>query len=210
MFSQLLKTHKIVVSIDRVSIKPPCADEDEAAMAQLANMQRQLHTDTNLWAWDVSMMEFQAGVCLADCPEGGGGFFCIPKMHKKAAMDEYKKKVERGVFGPNKAQSPTFPGQTFVSFEDRDLSDEQKIEVPLNKGDVVIWSIFLPHNGGMNTLLDHWRLHAYVRFLALSGPHANKNQRRWAKEYQGYVKEAYKTGLRPAHYATGIVMCSGC
>lgn len=38
-----------------------------------------------------------------------------------------------------------------------------------SQGDFVIWNNNLPHNGGVNTLPDRWRLHAYVRFLAMDG-----------------------------------------
>jgi len=39
----------------------------------------------------------------------------------------------------------------------------------MKKGDFVIWNSNLPHTGGNNLLKNHWRLHAFVRFLALDG-----------------------------------------
>jgi len=202
VFCQLLKTHKLCVSLDRVSIKHPARSDDECIRNALFNSSVALHNDTNLWAWHPYFNEFQAGVCLADCPKNGGGFFCIPKMHKRKALDEYKKKAESGAFGKNKTQSTKWPGKTFVTFEDHDLTRKNRIEVPLKKGDVVIWSIFLPHTGGFNCLEDYWRLHAYVRLMALEGPCTTPNQRAWAAKYQGIVRESMQTGKRPERYST--------
>jgi hypothetical protein len=44
----------------------------------------QLHTDWNFWHSSEDFPEFQCGICLSDCPIGGGGFFCIPgRLWKK-------------------------------------------------------------------------------------------------------------------------------
>jgi hypothetical protein len=37
-----------------------------------------VHTDWNFWKRSEAYPELQGGICLADCPEGGGGFFCVP------------------------------------------------------------------------------------------------------------------------------------
>ena len=37
-----------------------------------------VHTDWNFWKRSEAYPEIQGGICLADCPVGGGGFFCIP------------------------------------------------------------------------------------------------------------------------------------
>ncbi len=69
VFAQILKTHKLTASIDRVCLKPPNKNAD-------ANNNRPpLHVDLNYWDAELTRPAFQAGVCLEDCLPGGGGFY---------------------------------------------------------------------------------------------------------------------------------------
>eukprot|EP01119_Soliformovum_irregulare_P009017 TRINITY_DN22125_c0_g1_i1.p1 TRINITY_DN22125_c0_g1~~TRINITY_DN22125_c0_g1_i1.p1 ORF type:complete len:370 (-),score=69.84 TRINITY_DN22125_c0_g1_i1:14-1123(-) len=191
VFAQLLKTHKLVASIDRVSIKSPCRNEDAS------NENISLHTDLNPWVCHHRRAQYQAGICLADCPMGGGGFFCVPGMQKAEVVEKYMSDYESGKFG-----TPVPPRKAaFLNFVDPQLR-QKVVEVPLNRGDMVIWNSNLAHNGGTNTLPTHWRLHAYVRFVAMSGPTTDDADSKWAVQYREDVKEAVKTGKQPRQYAS--------
>jgi ectoine hydroxylase-related dioxygenase (phytanoyl-CoA dioxygenase family) len=198
VFAQLLKTHRLAVSIDRIGLKSPSKNPEEA---KKTNADLPLHNDLNMWHSDPSFPYFQGGLCLKDCPEGGGGFFCIPKFHKRENFEAYMKKVESGQFGNPRFKIPSAE-HMFVQFEDIEYAKQHKIEVPLNQGDFIIWNGYLPHNGGVNSLTNHWRWHAFVRFLPLDSM-ASKQEQIWYREYQKVTNECRKTGKMPTHYSTG-------
>ena len=108
----------------------------------------------NYWFNDPSKPQYQGGLCLSDCPKGGGGFYCIPFFHKKERIEEYKKAVESKKFGEVEVPKKT---NIFVTFEDIETTEKEKKEIDMEKGDFVIWNNNLPHNGGVNTLPDKWR-----------------------------------------------------
>eukprot|EP01114_Cavostelium_apophysatum_P024422 TRINITY_DN9558_c0_g1_i1.p1 TRINITY_DN9558_c0_g1~~TRINITY_DN9558_c0_g1_i1.p1 ORF type:complete len:237 (+),score=35.53 TRINITY_DN9558_c0_g1_i1:452-1162(+) len=175
-------------------MKPPCRDGEEN------NKDLTLHTDLNLWDSDPSQPQFQGGLCLRDCPAGGGGFFCIPRFHKREVINNYKKAYQAGKFGRSDIPGPS---KRFNIFEDKEFARENMIEIPMEQGDFVIWNSNLPHNGGKNTLKNHWRLHAYVRFVALDGPYVDKKTAKWNADYKQVVCKSMKTGIKPTHYSTG-------
>lgn len=77
------------------------------------------------------------------------------------------------------------------------------MQVPLEAGDFVVWNNHLPHNGGFNTIRQ-WRLHAYVRCLALEGPVTSDEEAEWAAKYQTqFALPAMKSGQAPKYYSTG-------
>jgi len=201
LFAQLLKTYKLCVSIDRVSMKHPCRDPT------ITNDDLPLHTDLNYWVASPSCPQYQGGLCLSDCPIGGGGFFCIPKMHKPENIERYKRDWEQGKFG-NSTQIPR-PEKFFINFDDQEYANTNKKEIPMKKGDFVIWNGNLPHNGGRNTLPNHWRLQTFVRFLALDGPCVSVREIKWGVQYQKLAANAMKLGIRPSHFSTGNVIKSG-
>lgn len=195
VFAQLYETHKLCVSIDRVSVKPTKYDENGNVGT---NEGLPVHTDWNFWKRSEAYPEIQGGICLADCPVGGGGFFCIPGFHKPEVIADYKRRFESGEFGDNR-----IPHSMFVSFADKEYARDHVIEVPLKKGDLVVWNSCLPHNGGQNTIPGLWRLQAFVRFLALDGPFVTPEI---AKDHRFYRKVAFaamQSGEKPTHYSTG-------
>jgi len=194
VFCQLLRTHKLVPSIDRVGVKHPCRDKSAT------NKGLQLHTDVNFWHSDCAAPGFQGGICLEDCPTDGGGFFCIPGFHKREVIEKYMTDFHNGKFG---RMEPPPPQKVFVEFADSEYSKKFVKEVPLEQGDMVIWSNMLPHNGGINCLPDHWRLHAYVRFLALDGPCVLPHEATRHRKYQREILESMRSGKRPEYYSTG-------
>jgi len=72
----------------------------------------------------------------------------------------------------------------------------------MKKGDFVIWNSNLPHTGGNNLLKNHWRLHAFVRFLALDGPYVDNDQRNRVLQYRDMVTNCIMTGVVPTHFPT--------
>jgi len=189
VFSQLLKTHKLCASVDRVGMKPPPS-------SPMSPVQPELHTDLNYWYTPPDKAGYQGGLCLEDCPAWGGGFWCIPGFHKPEVIANYKRECD-------KRRRPPGPKRVFVFFDDLDYASKHMIEVPMEKGDFVIWSGNLPHNGGINTLPGHWRKHAYIRYLALDGPCVTPDDRKWFNDvYLNVVKESLLTGKRPSHYAS--------
>lgn len=120
LFAQLTKTHKLCVSLDRVSMKAPSKASDRSANDDLP-----LHTDVNYWFSDANRPTFQGGLCLEDCPAGGGGFFCLPEEHQPSRVDAYKAAVERGDL------DCTIPGKAtlFCPYANHKLAAQKKIHV---------------------------------------------------------------------------------
>jgi len=197
IFAQLLGTHKLCAAVDRIGMKPPCRDPTAS------NDTLTMHTDLNYWYTRPELSQYQGGLCLADCPIGGGGFFCVPEFQKKEVIQQYKTDYKAGKFG--KRSIPPASNR-FIPFLDQEYVNAKKLEIPLCQGDFVIWNSNLPHNGGINTLPNHWRLHTYVRFLALDGPCVNSELAKWNLEYQKITLQSMKTGATPAYFSTGNVI----
>jgi hypothetical protein len=211
VFAQLLKTPNLTVSVDRLNLKAPCLSEEVAQKQALANANLELHTDVNYWHTDPDRPIYQGGLCLEDCPQGGGGFFCIPGFHRPERVRQYMHDVNRGKFGEASSLIPR-KGKTFVSYFDQVDANANKVEVPLNKGDFVIWNNNLPHNGGKNSLLvpagrapnslQNFRMHAFIMFVPLDGPCADDEVSAFYQAYQGETRHAIMTGEAPRHFAT--------
>jgi len=196
-FSQILKTPHVVVSIDRICMKPPRTtplNENEDPNADLT-----VHTDSNLFYDNPIVGQFQCGLCLQDAPKGNGGFYCVPGYHLPDKIKEYKEAYKNKKFGDLKV--PGW-GKWFNDYVYTETVRNKKIEIPLEIGDAVIWNNYLPHNGGTNTLKS-WRLQVFVRFLSLDGPCIDKETAQWHNEvYSKVVKDCVEKGVRPTHYPT--------
>jgi ectoine hydroxylase-related dioxygenase (phytanoyl-CoA dioxygenase family) len=211
VFAQLLKTGNLTVSVDRMNLKSPCLAESKSQAQALENANLELHTDLNYWHADSNKPIYQGGLCLQDCPLGGGGFFCIPGFHRPERVLQYMQEVNRGKFGEASSIIPK-KGKTFVTYFDQVDANANKIEVPLNKGDFVIWNNNLPHNGGKNSLmipqnrasnsLENFRMHAFIMFVPLDGPCADEEVAAFYQKYQAETRHAIMSGTRPLHFAT--------
>jgi hypothetical protein len=122
-------------------------------------------------------------------------------MHKPEMIEKYLNDYASSKFGNN--PSPLPKKKVYVDFLDDEFVKETRIEIPLKKGDFVLWNSCLPHNGGINTLSDHWRLHAFVRFLAMEGPCVDSDSLNWSHLYQKISRRCMQTGEKPSHYSTG-------
>lgn len=199
IFAQLLREPNLVVSLDRICLKPPSWIEIEEnnikKKIEFHQTDFKIHNDMNLWKLEEPM--YQGGLALNDCPVGGGGFRCIPGFHKLQKIQQYRNQYEQGIFhmknhlgiGP---QPP--PVGSFNFFLDRDMIKQETKEIPLEKGDFIIWNSRLPHSNTPNWSTN-WRIHCYVRYMS-------------AKKYDDYldeVRECMNTGRKPRFYSTGYV-----
>jgi len=200
IFCQLLRTNQLVVSLDRVSAKNPCTKPLWINGEVNPNENLQLHTDQNYWYSDPRYAQFQCGVCLEDCYEDCGGFFCLPRAHKSERIEKYKSDCESGKFG--KFSMPP-PKKVFLNYFDKEALLKEKITIPLEKGDIVIWNNGLPHAGGINRNPDLWRLQAFIRFLALDGPSLSESIRISNRDYRNIVNHSVTQGTSPAWFPTG-------
>lgn len=211
VFAQLLKTHNLTVSVDRINLKAPCTTEAKSTSQDYANRHPSLHSDCNYWHTDLDRPIYQGGLCLNDCPLGGGGFFALPGFQDPNVVREYMADVNRGKFGSASSVVPK-KGKTFVTFCDQQRADTETVEVPMKKGDFVIWNNHLPHAGGKNSLmvppnrapnsLENFRMHAFIMFVPLDGPCATEEVASFYTTYQQETRHAISTGERPWHFAT--------
>jgi ectoine hydroxylase-related dioxygenase (phytanoyl-CoA dioxygenase family) len=181
----------------------PDPDSDGATFQRYTTEQGEfpIHTDMNLWY--LQETKYQGGAALDHCPIGGGGFRCVPGFHKLEHIREYRKRFETGQFHfistdsagnkrrPAKMQPPS-ADSVFEFFLDDDWKAKY-IEVPLEKGDFVVWNSRLPHSNLPNTS-DRWRVHCYIRFVPADVAH---------QRYREEVKRAADTGAKPKFYSTG-------
>lgn len=211
VFAQLLKTGNLTVSVDRINLKAPCVSEKATQTQAEANANLELHTDLNYWHSNPNMPIYQGGLALHDCPAGGGGFFCLPGFHRPERVQQYMTDVTRGRFGAPSACIPK-KSKTFCTYLDQQDANAHKVEVPMNKGDFVIWNNNLPHNGGKNSLmqpqprtddpLENFRMHAFIMFMPLDGPCASEEVAAFYHQYRDETRHAILTGTPPVHFAT--------
>jgi len=93
--------------------------------------------------------------------------------------------------------------KVFVIYDDTETLLKEKITVPLEKGDIVIWNNNLPHAGGINRNPDRWRLQAFTRYLALDGPSISLEDKKINNDYRTIVNQCVKSGKTPARFPTG-------
>ncbi len=136
VFSEIWKTEKLWVSMDRVGYKPPQHPDHPKW-----NHKGFLHIDA-----DASRLPIPFGVqgvlYLTDTTEDMGGFHCLPGWHKRS---EEWAKVQTGRGGLHGADWETYPVKT----------------IPGKAGDLLIWHKALPHGSGKNTS-NRLRLCQYI------------------------------------------------
>jgi len=205
IFAQLCKTPRLCATIERVGMKPPPVVSGDSVPGFSKNgkskvfgqTKLELHTDLNPWFSAPHQPQFQASVCLRDCPRGGGGFFLLPGFHLADKMNEYKRRYE----AVEKAVPPN-SNEVFCPFLDSSHAKEV-VEIPMKRGDLVIWNSFLPHASGLNTLSNHWRLQAFARFLALDGPTVSSHVAQSNQAYGKLAKRWMTNGFKPSHFSAG-------
>jgi len=195
VFAQLLRRHDIICSIDRVSVKPPFYVDVEVkgkiVRKNFGHLHSEfpIHNDMNLWYLQHKM--YQGGVCLLDCPKGHGGFRCIPKFHKLDAIRKYRKECLEGNYGLLNRQPPS-EISLFNWFLDKSLIKNGCIEIPMKKGDYIIWNSRLPHSNAVN-ISNSWRMHCFIQFI----------QSDFNIKYNEMVNYSVETGEKPYLFPSG-------
>lgn len=196
IYAQLYRNHDLTICLDRVSMKPPAfvqvgKDASEKIYFPELHGFFQVHNDMNLWY--LNEFKYQASVCLSDCPEGSGGFYCIPGFHKLNRIREYRIKYEKGSFTGEGSRDPPDPYSYYNLFYDLETIDKCAKEVPMEQGDFVIWSSRLPHASASNTS-DRWRLQCYVNCI---------ENKEWNQFIRQDHAKAVKTGNMPEYFSSG-------
>jgi len=122
-WSELWGTHELLVSLDRCRFTPPWRDGEPTPQT--------VHWDHD--PHDRELNYIQGAVALTDTPTGHGGFRCVPGWHRHP---------ERW---PQSATRFPSHNEWHASALDGDI-----ISVPMNTGDVVLWSSRLPHSNSKN------------------------------------------------------------
>jgi len=196
IFAQLLKTHRLTTSIDRIGLQPPVKDEKTSESLIQGNLKRTLHHDLNLFHLPPNHRMYQAGLAILDCPELGGGFKCIPKFHNQ--IEKYHKDCHDGKFG--EFQIPP-ENRRFNIFLDTKLAREKGRQIAMEQGDLIVWDSRLPHNGAINTM-NQWRIQAFARMVAMDGPCTYPEEQYLNTQYRDCVKIAASSGESPTLYST--------
>jgi len=136
IFSEIFHTHKLWVSLDRVSLKPPRHPDHP----------QYDHKGFLHWDLDISRTAIpfwvQGVLYLTDTAPDQGGFQCIPGMHR--IMEEWIKT-------PPEDRDPRVA----------DLKGRTPVPIPGKAGDLVIWDRLLAHGNGHN-ISDRPRLAQFI------------------------------------------------
>ena len=137
IFAEVYGTPKLWVSLDRVNLKPPAdprhPEHDHKGF---------IHWDTDTAQYPHIPFRVQAVLALADTAESQGGFQCVPELYRDLA---------RWIAGQPADRNPRKP----------DLTGYTITKVPMQAGDLVIWSTLMPHGNGHN-VSDRPRLAQYI------------------------------------------------
>ncbi len=152
-FADLWGTERLWVTIDRCNLNPPNRPGFE--------FQGFIHWDIDS-TLDPPPYDFQGVLALTDSPPGQGGFQCVPRMPRK--LREWAKTQP-----PDRNPSrPDLDSLAAVGLE--------VVNVPMRKGDLVIWNSLLAHGTSPNTG-EQPRL---AQYLSMSPAQvSNEKARRW-------------------------------
>jgi hypothetical protein len=99
----------------------------------------------------------------------------------------------QGTYGVAKRSPPT-EESIFLMYEDKEAIKRDLIEVPMKKGDFLIWSSRLPHGNATN-VSNRWRIQCFIRALSCDEDHSNM--------YRAEVRKSSTTALKPGLFSTG-------
>lgn len=134
VFAEIFGTEKLWVSIDRTNLKPPSVPEHPDY-----HHKGFTHWDADLENYPDISFGVQGVLALADTTADMGGFQCAPDIYKN--LSAYIEKYGRS--------------------RQADLTEYSVVSVPMNAGDMVIWTTLLAHGNGDN-LTDRPRLAQYI------------------------------------------------
>lgn len=124
VFAEIHGTTRLWVSLDRANLKPPSVPEHPEYYHKGF-----MHWDADLTKYPNLPFRVQGVLALADTDENMGGFQCVPEIYRD--LDAYLEKH-------GKEERRT------------DLTGYEITKVPLNAGDIVIWTNLLAHGNGDN------------------------------------------------------------
>ena len=138
-FSELWGTEKLWVSFDGVGMKLPDRPDYDGGDGFM-------HWDLSeeqLRAGPSSGMRVQAVLMLADTPENGGTFQCIPRFHR--VLEDWVAGVDSHTLcnGGNRPSVPKMDSPTMTGFKVKKVGGQA--------GTLVIWNSFLPHGNSRNS-----------------------------------------------------------
>ena len=149
VFSRILGSTDLIVSIDRCNINPPQTEDWSYSGFT--------HFDVDTTAIPVPF-EVQGILGLSPHVANGGGFKCYPGFHRE--IDQWAQKRPKGA-------DPRFP----------DPDEFELVDVPLGPGDLVIFDGRLPHGNSAN-LSDVVRVAQYITMWRRADEPFDPNERR--------------------------------
>ncbi|MCE9589929.1 MAG: phytanoyl-CoA dioxygenase family protein [Planctomycetes bacterium] len=128
VFRAIMGTDKLVVTLDRVSMKPPVSSKSNPDWTEKSFVHLDADPTDPRWATEYGV---QGVVYLTDTDESMGGFHCVPGFHRKHTEWLRTPKDRRSEKPP-------------------DFSGIVPTPIPGKAGDMVIWDFMLPHGNGVN------------------------------------------------------------
>ena len=178
IFSDIWGTEKLLVTLDRVNMKPPISI-DHPEWDHPGMIHWDINTSLNPLPHDV-----QGVLYLTDTTEEQGGFQCIPGFHKEFKEWVKTQPQDRDPFHPDidKAKIKSIPGKA---------------------GDLLIWNSMLPHGNGANKS-DRLRLAQYISMFPAEKASSNEvnericswRERRSTKDWPGDPRHWEQKNLR--------------
>lgn len=137
VFRQVMGTESLWVSLDRANLKPPAdprhPEHDHKGF---------IHWDTDTSKYPDLPFRVQGVLALSDTDDRMGGFQCVPELYQELGDWIGRQPADR------KPRTPDLAGFTIT-------------KVPMQAGDLLVWSTLLPHGNGHNTS-DRPRLAQYI------------------------------------------------
>ena len=151
VFSLLYGTRNLFVSNDRVSFKPPLAEETSSWRRE------PIHWDCDPWTF--KGLGMQGLVYLSDTDANQGAFACVPSIYQNLSqyLSDHKDDEHR-----------RFP----------QVKEDDLVRVPGTKGSLVVFHRLMPHTSDLNRADQH-RFVQYVTMSPASETLRDRTIREW-------------------------------
>ncbi len=141
VFSSILETEKLWVSIDRVNYKKPNSG---------------MFCDEGFIHWDICVnqnprpFELQGVLALTDTDTKMGGFHCVPSLYKE--LDQWLDSLptKKAIFSYFNVMGDEAVEVIPSKFPKKKLGRWKIEKVPVRAGDLIVWDSFLPHGNSPN------------------------------------------------------------
>jgi hypothetical protein len=182
-FSNILKSEKLWVSIDRYGIMRPT----KIVEGGIEILREEWKTKENWLHWDLSPFHYgtsaagyapremtyddiqkeygslrvQGLVTITDCPVEVGGFHCVPKFCGDRFYKWRNENLEYGNREENK--------RNFIEVPENDPMRNEITPVPMRAGSLLIWNSQLPHGNFPNSS-SKFRIVQYIKMISSEDP----------------------------------------